>query len=76
MSCISCDVDSVPYAARSLLYNIRKGYEFFKTPNMTLQVPRCNGVTYPETTREFGLPEESDELRQLLALWRKRRGND
>jgi hypothetical protein len=41
-----------------------------------LQDPRCNKETYLEVIREFGLPEESDEFRQLLALWRKRRGND
>ena len=41
-----------------------------------LQDPRCNGETYLEAIREFGLPEESDEFRQLLALWRKLRGYD
>jgi hypothetical protein len=41
-----------------------------------LQDPRCNKETYVEVIREFGLPEESDEFRQLRALWRKRRGND
>jgi hypothetical protein len=41
-----------------------------------LQDPRCNKETYLEVIREFGLQEESDEFRQLLALWRKRRGND
>jgi hypothetical protein len=41
-----------------------------------LQDPRCNKETYLDVIREFGLREESDEFRQLLALWRKRRGND
>ena len=41
-----------------------------------LQDPRCDKETYLEVIREYGLPEESDEFRQLLALWRKRRGND
>jgi len=41
-----------------------------------LQDPRCNKETYLEVIREFGLREESDEFRKLLALWRKRRGND
>jgi hypothetical protein len=41
-----------------------------------LQDPRCNRETNLEVIREFGLQEESDEFRQLLALWRKRRGND
>ena len=41
-----------------------------------LQDPRCDKQTYLEVIREFGLQEESDEFRQLLALWRKRRGND
>jgi hypothetical protein len=41
-----------------------------------LQDPNCNKETYLEVIREFGLREESDEFRQLLALWRKRRGND
>jgi hypothetical protein len=41
-----------------------------------LQDPRCDKYTYLEIIREYGLPEESDEYRQLLALWRKRRGND
>jgi hypothetical protein len=41
-----------------------------------LQDPRCNKETYLEVIREYGLREESDEFRQLLALWRKRRGND
>jgi hypothetical protein len=40
-----------------------------------LQDPRCNKETYLEVIREFGLQEESDEFRQLLALWRKRRGD-
>lgn len=42
----------------------------------TLQDPRCDKDTYLEVIREYGLREESDEYRQLLALWRKRRGND
>jgi hypothetical protein len=41
-----------------------------------LQDPGCNKGTYLEVIREFGLREGSDEFRQLLALWRKRRGND
>ena len=41
-----------------------------------LQDPRCDKETYLEVIREYGLREESDEFRQLLALWRKRRGND
>jgi hypothetical protein len=41
-----------------------------------LQDPRCDKETYLDVIREFGLREESDEFRQLLALWRKRRGND
>jgi len=41
-----------------------------------LQEPRCDKETYLEVIREYGLPEESDEFRQLLALWRKRREND
>ena len=41
-----------------------------------LQDPRCDKETYLDVIREYGLPEESEEFRQLLALWRKRRGND
>lgn len=41
-----------------------------------LQDSRCDQQTYVEVIREFGLREESDEFRQLLALWKKRRGND
>jgi hypothetical protein len=41
-----------------------------------LQDPHCNKETYLEVIREYGLREESDEFRQLVALWRKRRGND
>ena len=41
-----------------------------------LQDPKCDKQTYLEVIREFGLQEESEEFRQLLALWRKRRGND
>jgi hypothetical protein len=41
-----------------------------------LQDPRCDKDTYLEVIREYGLPKESNEFRQLLALWRKRRGND
>jgi len=40
-----------------------------------LQDQRCSKETYLEVIREFGLQEESDEFRQLLALWRKRRGD-
>ena len=43
---------------------------------MMLQDPRCDKDTYLEVIREYGLQEESHEFRQLLALWRKRRGND
>jgi hypothetical protein len=41
-----------------------------------LRDPRCDRETYLEVIREFELPEDSEEFRQLLALWRKRRGND
>lgn len=41
-----------------------------------LQDTRCDKETYLEIIREFGLQEGSEEFRQLLALWRKRRGND
>jgi hypothetical protein len=41
-----------------------------------LQDPRCDRETFLEVIREYGLPEESDEFRQLLALWRRRRGNE
>ena len=41
-----------------------------------LQDPRCDKETFLEVIREYGLQEGSDEFRQLLALWRKRRGND
>jgi len=41
-----------------------------------LQDPRCDKETYLDVIREYGLPEGSEEYRQLLALWRKRRGND
>lgn len=41
-----------------------------------LQDPRCDKETYLEVIREYGLQEESNEFRQLLALWRKCRGND
>jgi len=41
-----------------------------------LQDPRCDKDTYLEVIREYGLQEDSDEFRQLLALWRKRRGSD
>jgi len=41
-----------------------------------LQDPRCDKETYLEVIREYGLQEGSEEFRQLLALWRKRRGND
>jgi hypothetical protein len=33
-----------------------------------LQDPRCDMETYLEVIREYGLREESDEFRQLLAL--------
>ena len=41
-----------------------------------LRDPRCDKETYLEVIREIGLPEESDEFRQLLSLWRRFRGND
>ena len=41
-----------------------------------LQDPRCDKDIYLEVIREFELPEDSQEFRQLLALWKKRRGND
>jgi hypothetical protein len=41
-----------------------------------LRDPRCDRETYLEVIREFELQEDSQEFRQLLALWRKRRGND
>ena len=40
-----------------------------------LQDPKCSKETYVEVIREFGLQEESDKFRQLLALWRRRRGD-
>ena len=39
-----------------------------------LQDPRGNKETYLGVISEFGLPGESKVFRQLLALWRKRRG--
>ncbi len=41
-----------------------------------LRNPRCSRETYIEVIREYGLREETDEFRQLLALWKKFRGND
>jgi len=38
--------------------------------------PNCDKNTFLETIREFGLTDESPEYPQLLALWRKRHGND
>ncbi len=37
--------------------------------------PNCDRETFLEAIREFGLTEQSDEYRQILALWRKRHGN-
>ena len=37
--------------------------------------PNCDRETFLEVIREFGLTEQSDEYRQILALWRKRHGN-
>jgi len=37
--------------------------------------PKCDKLTYIDAIREYGLKEESAEYRQLLALWRKLRGN-
>jgi hypothetical protein len=37
--------------------------------------PSCDRETFLEVIREFGLTEQSDEYRQVLALWRKRHGN-
>ena len=36
--------------------------------------PDCDEDTFLGAIREFGLPEDSEEYRQLLALWRKRHG--
>jgi hypothetical protein len=36
---------------------------------------KCDKHTYMQTIRAFGLKDESEEFRQLLALWQKRRGN-
>jgi len=41
-----------------------------------LRDPKCDKETYMEAIREYGLQEESDEYRQILALWRRFRGND
>ena len=41
-----------------------------------LQDSRCDKEDYLEVIRAYGLQEDSEEFRQLLALWRKRRGND
>jgi hypothetical protein len=41
-----------------------------------LHDPRRDEDTYLEVIHEYGLPEGSEEYRQLLALWRRRRGND
>lgn len=38
--------------------------------------PNCEEATYLETIRAFGLQDESQEFQKLLALWRKRRGNE
>ena len=40
-----------------------------------LAEPGSDLETYLETTRELGLTEESPEFRQILALWKRRRGN-
>ncbi len=37
--------------------------------------PDCDRDTFLQTIREFGLQDESEEFRELLALWRKRHGN-
>jgi hypothetical protein len=37
--------------------------------------PNCDQETYLEAIRAFGLKDESEEFRQLLALWQRRRGN-
>jgi hypothetical protein len=41
-----------------------------------LRDPLCDKETYLETIRAYEMQEESDEFHQLLALWRKLRGND
>jgi hypothetical protein len=37
--------------------------------------PNCDEETYLAASRELGLTDESRELREILALWKKRRGN-
>ncbi len=37
--------------------------------------PKCDEGTYIDAIHAFELPEGSPEFRQLLALWRKRRGS-
>jgi len=39
-----------------------------------LASPHCDEDTFLGAIREFGLPEDSEEFRQLLALWKKRHG--
>jgi hypothetical protein len=40
-----------------------------------LAEPQCDKETFLDVIREIGLSDESAEFRQLLALWRKRRGD-
>jgi hypothetical protein len=40
-----------------------------------LENPKCDFNTYVETIREFGMQAEPEKYHQLIALWRKRRGN-
>jgi hypothetical protein len=37
--------------------------------------PKCDFYTYVEAIRAFGLQAEPEKYEQLIALWRKRRGN-
>ena len=39
-----------------------------------LASPHCDEDTFLAAIRAFGLPQDSEEFRQLLALWKKRRG--
>lgn len=40
-----------------------------------LSDPSCDEEMYLEASRELGLTDDSRELREILALWKKRRGN-
>jgi hypothetical protein len=39
-----------------------------------LDHPNCDKETFVRTIRAFGISDQSAEFRELLALWRKRRG--